>query len=104
MNQLKDKIVASISAIDQTTDYFYQNNPNKGFAELDTTIVILSQAINEIYVYNQQQKNQQINDKEILGVLSEAMKAMETKDMILLADILQYDLKVLLKEAQKTIK
>lgn len=78
-----------IALIDKTTNLFYQNRVNEGYNELEQLINCIITSIDDInreYAINP-------NENDILSILKTAMCAMEQRDTLLLADILEYDLK-----------
>ncbi len=98
MGNMRVRIEEAISSIEQTTDKFYQNKTEDGYNQLGETISILTETINEIYEYKMQGNEIGIDENALVEVLTEAMNAMENKDMLLLADILQYELKGLFEK------
>jgi len=98
-----DKLDDVIQTIDLNTDLFYQNKINEGYSCLDKTLGKISEAIEEIIKY-QASSGQDIQGDKIIKILTEALKALEKKDSLLLADILQYDLKELLVEIRNELK
>lgn len=100
---INNKIEEAIKAIDKTTVLFYQNKNNEGYKQLEDTLDVISSTINEIMVYKQQDEeknNSEINNLNV--VLMDAMKALENRDTLLFSDIIQYDLKELLKKFEFT--
>lgn len=96
------KIDDAIQLIDINTDLFYQNKLDEGYKLLDITLIKISDAIEEVIKY-QDNSGQDIQGEKIVGILTEAMKALEKKDTSLLADILQYELKELLEEVRSEL-
>lgn len=97
MSIVKSKIEDAILTIDSNTSLFYQNKLDEGYRHLDNTLVKISEAIEEVIRY-QDMSGQDIQGERIVGILTEAMKALEMKDSLLLADILQYELKEMLEK------
>lgn len=102
MSIIKSKIDDAIQFIDLNTDLFYQNKIDEGYKKLDNTLVKISDAIEEVIKY-QENSGQDIQGEKIVGILTEAMDALEKKDTLLLADILQYELKELLEEVKSEL-
>lgn len=99
MNMVRSKIDETIRIIDDNTDLFYQNKIDEGYKYLDKTLIKISDIIEEVIEY-QKQSGEDIHGEKIVGILTEAMKALEKKDALLLADILQYELKEILEEVR----
>lgn len=96
MGDLKNILKESIQSVRQTTELFYQQRTDEGYKQLDSTIVVLSKVIDGIFKYKAEGHDILIDENQLVLVLTEAMKAMEAKDTILLSDILQYELEDLL--------
>lgn len=97
-----EKIDDAIQAIDINTELFYQNKIDDGYKNLDSTLGKISFVIEDIIRY-QEQSGQDVQAKRFVEILTEAMRALENKDALLLADILQYDLKELLEEVKEEL-
>ena len=85
MDELKNKI-------EETTDLFYQQKVNEAyesFIQLLPQISVFAESLSE------EEKRE-----ELLGVLAPALEALEQKDSILLADILQYELLEILEDLE----
>ncbi|MHB8129441.1 MAG: hypothetical protein ACYDEX_10615 [Mobilitalea sp.] len=93
MINLKKIILEAIQAIDNTTILFYQQKNQEGYQSLDQTLNVLIQTTSQIINYKSEDNQIQIDEQELNTVLGNAMTAMEQGDMILLSDILIFDLK-----------
>lgn len=94
--QYKRVITDASKAIEKNTTLFYQQKQTEGFELLDSTLGLLIQATNVI-MESKVEKNEIYKDHEEFNVvLSNAMKAIENRDTILLSDILYFDVKPLL--------
>lgn len=102
MSIIKGKIDDAIQVIDFNTDLFYQNHIDEGYKHLDNTLVKISAAIEEVIRY-QSDSGQDVQGERVVEILTEAMKALEKKDALLLADILQYDLKEILENVKSEL-
>lgn len=85
-----------IQSIEDVTSLFYQNKHKLGYAELEKLIILIEDSLLELY----KASKLAIDVSNILDILKEATVAMEQKDTMLLADILEYEL----KDAFKNIK
>lgn len=97
-----EKIDDTIQAIDINTELFYQNKIDEGYRKLDSTLGKISFVIEDIIRY-QEQSGQDVKAKRFVEILTEAMRALENKDALLLADILQYDLKEMLEDVKEEL-
>lgn len=103
MNDLINSIEQAKVSIENTTEKLYQNKTEEGYAQLNDTLIVLSNTVNNIFNYKQQGNEIGIEENQLIEVLTEAMNSMENKDTILLADILQYELKELLDKILEAI-
>ncbi|MDF2944217.1 MAG: hypothetical protein K0S01_3075 [Herbinix sp.] len=101
MEGMNDYVLALKSKIELVTGYFYQQKSQAGYRELigvidDITLVseLLGMRISEPQIMV-------INNK-LLNGLQELMNAMLQKDIVLLADIMSYDIMELLDEIMNT--
>ncbi len=104
MENLNNEIKDTIQSIDQVADLLYQRNITEGYKNLDKVLALLSSTINDICQYQEKGIDFGIEEKNIEEVLNTAMKAIEEKDEVLLADILHYDVIELLEKAKRNIK
>ena len=103
MEEIKIEITDIIKSIDETTTDFYQQKTDEGYKSLDITLELLILGINHILEYNSENNGIKIDEQQLNNLLTEAMKAIESKDVILLSDILQYDIKELFEDILKTL-
>lgn len=85
MNKAED----IIQLIGDVTTLFYQNKINKGYQRLEKLIDIIDITMTELH----SEDIVKIEERNITTILADAMKAMEQQDALLLADILEYELK-----------
>lgn len=103
MEEIKDKINEIIENIDNTTILFYQQKIEEGYIQLNTALGLIAQEIICLYQYKKENNQLEIDENRLNMMLTEAMQAMENKDLILLADILQYDLKEIFQNILNTL-
>jgi hypothetical protein len=89
------KMEETISMIDKTTDLFYKNKITEGYSALEATLISIN-TITEL-VYGQTEVDFRSKIEKLNDILKEAMIALESRDMILFADIFQYELKQVLE-------
>ena len=102
MNNLNFNINELQIELEEITGSFYQRNNSIGYQKLIPFIDSLTGIVDEISLIDPTPELIDKKDK-MTSVLNVAMEAMINKDTILLADILKYDLSVLLTELQNTI-
>ena len=93
----RDLVSSAIKAIDATSGLFYQQNIQAGYTQLEQTLSILSELANSLYITVEGDEELSIDGDRFNSILTDAMNALEQQDTILMADILQYDLKALLE-------
>lgn len=98
MKEITSILEGSILMIEKTTELFYQQKIEEGYKELNHTLIMLTDTVNHIFNYKAEGNDIGVEEDYLVQVLTEAMKALEMKDVILLSDILQYDLKELLEK------
>lgn len=89
-NQIKD-IVEQISGV---SNLFYQNKINEGYKDLEKLLGDFSLLLDGFY----QSGILSMEDTVVLDILRNTMSAMEQGDTLLVADILEYELKDVLLE------
>ena len=98
---IRDLVRKSINAIDATSGLFYQQNIQEGYSQLEKTLAIISELAHSLYITEEDDEELPIDCNNFNAILTDVMNAMEQKDTILMADILQYDLKSLLENGLK---
>lgn len=74
-----------LKKLNDTVDVLYQQDISKGYSELDILLGAITDAL---------QRGELNVELEVFNVvLRKAMEAMEEKDMVLVADILNYELR-----------
>lgn len=95
----REIVKKAICAIETTSELFYQQNIQEGYAQLEQTLAILSGLADLLFEKDTDFVDCQIDSSRFSAILSDALGALEQKDTILLSDILQYDLKELLADS-----
>lgn len=96
MEELNKQIMSSIALLENITTLFYQQKDKEGYDNLLTSIDEITNIINKLDKIEAEEGN--IYSEELLNVLKEAISALEERDTVQLADILQYELIGQLKE------
>lgn len=92
MSNMRNSLGQAIDIIDQTTDLFYQQKNEDGYKLLDQVFEKLLYAANEIFndsIINQNEESKIKFD----NLLNNAMETLKRNDIILLSDILQFEIK-----------
>ena len=104
MIQLKESIEEIMNQIKETAELLYQQKYAGAYQKLDKLLIDFVDIIDNIYAYK---KNGDL-DTDSTGRLTEMLKvalcALENKDYVLLADVLQYDILAELKKEYQVIE
>ncbi|BCN32551.1 hypothetical protein [Anaeromicropila herbilytica] len=92
MATVRKTIEDSLKLIDEITEHLYKQEVTLGYQKLNTAITTITEAINLIFEYKKINPDFELDEKKIVDTFTEALNAMEAKDIILLADILQYEI------------
>jgi hypothetical protein len=92
MDELYAALEAVIHSIETVTELFYTQKETEGYDQLNKTIDGISKSMELLL---EDFEGEQVPDSylEIINYLQEAFSAIEARDTILLADILQYEIK-----------
>ena len=91
MAQEKEAVLETIDAIKENVDLFYQQKQKKALQELDGVLAKIMGAVDVLFQYKAGHAELPLDEVKITESLKEAMEALQNKDYVLLADILQYD-------------
>ncbi len=92
MQTLKQEINIVQDMIKQTAELFYRQNEKDGYEAMTKLLDQMDLMMNHLVIAIQTKKADNADPGKLLQILGEAMQAMNKKDSVLLADILQYDL------------
>lgn len=91
MSQQKDIVKKSVTEIEEVVELFYQQKLQEALDKFQVVISGMMTAIDTLFTYKAENEGFEIDEIKITNTLKDAMKALEDRDMVLLADILQYD-------------
>ena len=103
MVTIKNSIMEAMQQIEQTTTLFYQQKNDEGFQQLEKTLSILMQTVQQLENYKSEGNELPIDTQKLNTILFNALNVMNQKDMIMLSDILIYDLNKALEEYLKVM-
>lgn len=92
MNNLKETLSTVIVNIEEVTDLFYKQKNNEGYTRLNSVLINMTNTVEQLFAYKLENNNVNIDENKLILTLTDAMHAMEKKDTVLLADILQYEI------------
>lgn len=91
MSQQKDIVVKSITEIEEVVELFYQQKLQEALDKFQVVISGIMAAIDALFTFRTEHEGFAFDEVRITNTLKDAMNALEDRDMVLLADILQYD-------------
>ena len=99
MEQLRKAIEETIKCVEATASLFYQQKNQEGFQALEPLINGIMTTVNHIQDYQLSGHKIIFEDQIFNTVLTAAMKAIEEKDTVLIADILIYEVNEMFQES-----
>ena len=87
---LKQALEQLTTAIQTTTELFYTQHEAEGYQAFGMLLGPMSTVLDKLFAAHGAGVIE-LDEQELLRLLTEAMNAMEQRDGVLLADILQYD-------------
>lgn len=91
MDNMKELVGQTITAIDEVVEMFYQQRTQEAYTQLDPVLGKLLSTIETVMAYQQEHTEVEIDIDGLTAALKEALSAMEEKDAILMADVLKYE-------------
>lgn len=91
MSQQKDIVQKSVNEVEEVIELFYQQKLQEALNKFNFITGEMMTAIDTLFTYKAENKEFILDESKIINTLKEAMAALEDRDMVLLADILQYD-------------
>lgn len=98
MSAEKEKITQVIAEIDNVVDLFYQQKLKEALDRLNVVLGDIMQAMETLFRYREEHEDFAFDEARLKNTLTEAMNALQEQDLVLLADIMQYDFKEYLDE------
>lgn len=91
MSEKKEQIINTIDELEEIVDLFYQQKNQEAFEKMDNALKDLENSINIIAMYQKEHADLVMDENKIYNTLKDAMDALEKGDVVLLADIFQYE-------------
>lgn len=91
MGRQKEIIDSTIDDIKDTVDLFYQQKDAEALKKFETVIGGMMNSMDALVEYRNENEEFEFDEMRISSTLTEAMNALQDGDLVLLADILQYD-------------
>ena len=91
MSERRDIVVKSMDEIKDIVELFYQQKEKEALDNFTVGLGNMMTAIDSIFAYRDANAGFELDEERLTNILKEAMTALQDGDMVLLADILQYD-------------
>ena len=91
MSRQKEIIESTIEDIKDTVDLFYQQKDAEALKKFEIVIGGMMNSMDALVEYRNENESFEFDEQRISNTLTEAMNALQDGDLVLLADILQYD-------------
>lgn len=91
MSQQKEIVMQSVKEVEGVVELFYQQKLQEALTKFDGVLANVMTAIDTLFTYKAEHDGFALDETKLTNTLREAMGALQDGDMVLLADILQYD-------------
>lgn len=91
MSKEKEVMKKELEEIKEDIDIFYQQKAGEALKKFDSVLDKVGNITNVLFGYKAEHEEFSLDEERYRESLTEAMNALEERDFILLADILQYD-------------
>lgn len=91
MTNHKETIIKTIDDVKGVVDLFYQQKDGEALKKFETVIGEMMNSMDALAAYRNENSEFTFDETKIMEMLTEAMNALQVGDLVLLADILQYD-------------
>ena len=91
MEELKQAVQMLSESIQKTTELFYTQKEAEGYQAFGVLLEPMATLLDRLFRLQAETGKPEFEQEEIARLLGEALNAMEARDGVLLADILQYD-------------
>lgn len=91
MSEKKEVIVNTLQEIQDNMELFYQQKNEEALNQFNVVLGKMMTMIDSLFAYRDTHDDFILDEKKIQESLTMSMKALEDGDMILLADIIQYE-------------
>lgn len=91
MSQQKESVKKSVKDVEEAIELFYQQKLQEALNKFESVLGGMMTAIDVLFTYKAENKEFKLDEVKLTNTLKDAMGALEEGDMVLLADILQYD-------------
>ncbi|MBO5483689.1 MAG: hypothetical protein J5979_00585 [Lachnospiraceae bacterium] len=98
MGQEKELVGKTLEQIEQNMELFYQQKTSEALGEFQQVLTELIKMVDILFEYRDNHDGFSLDEEKMKNALTEAMNALEEGDLILLADVIQYEFVEYVKE------
>lgn len=91
MSAEKELVENTLGEVRESVDLFYQQKTGEALQQFDVVLGKVMTMVDTLFAYKESHEEFPLDEEKVKSALTEALGALEEKDMILLADIIQYD-------------
>ncbi len=91
MSHPKEIVMKSVKEVGDIVELFYQQKLQEALSKFEVAISGMMTAIDILFTFKAEHEDFEFDEMKITNTLKEAMLALQNGDIVLLADILQYD-------------
>ena len=91
MSRQKETVDNTIEDIKDTVDLFYQQKDAEALNKFEVVIGEMMDSMDALVEYRNDNEEFEFDEEKISSTLKDAMNSLQDGDLVLLADILQYD-------------
>lgn len=91
MDQQREKVEKSVKEIEEVVELFYQQKLQEALSKFEAAIGNMMIAIDVLFTFRTEHEGFELDEGRLTRILKDAMGALQNRDTVLLADILQYD-------------
>lgn len=98
MSQERELVGKTLEQIEQNMELFYQQKTSEALGEFQQVLTELIKMVDTLFEYRDNHDGFSLDEEKVKNALTEAMNALEEGDLILLADVIQYEFVEYVKE------
>lgn len=91
MGAEKEFVKNALKEVKENIDLFYQQKTGEALQQFDSVLDKVMTIVDTLFQYKEMRQDFLLEEERVKTALAEALNALEEKDLILLADIIQYD-------------
>lgn len=91
MSKEKEFVTKVLEDVKESIDLFYQQKTGEALQQFGLVLEKVMDMVDTLFQYKEEHDEFALDEDRVKNSLTEALTALEEKDMILFADIIQYD-------------